>query len=108
MSKLPVRELLEAAHIIPDWDVDGVAEINNGVCLSRIHHRAYDANLISIDADYKIHISHKLLEIIDGPLLETGLKALNGNLIDVPVDPKIQPNRDLLDRRHFEFSQWAW
>lgn len=40
-----------------------MSEVNNGICLSRIHHRAFDANLIGIDADYRIQISDRLLAL---------------------------------------------
>ncbi len=44
--------------------------------MTKIHHAAFDANLIGIDPDYRIHISESLLTLHDGPMLEQGLKAL--------------------------------
>jgi hypothetical protein len=40
----------------------------------------FDAHLIGIDPDYRIHVSDRLLEIRDGPFLELGLKGIAGNL----------------------------
>lgn len=108
MSKLPVPELLEAAHIIPDSHELGAAEICNGVCLSRIHHRAFDSNLIGIDPDYKIHISERLLQISDGPMLEQGIKALHGSTINLPKNIKHHPRKDFLEKRFSDFQSWQW
>jgi hypothetical protein len=58
-----------------------------------IHHAAFDAHLIGIDPDFRIHVSDRLLEIHDGPFLELGFKGIVGQLIQLPqgdrraVDP---------------------
>ena len=108
MTSLPVPELLEAAHIMPDSHERGEATVNNGICLSRIHHRAFDANLIGIDADYRIQISNRLLAIQDGSLLEDGLKAFHGKSLLLPDNPRHWPDRDLLALRFDQFSEWRW
>jgi putative restriction endonuclease len=40
VSGLPIPELLQAAHIIPDRDERGQPNITNGICLSILHHTA--------------------------------------------------------------------
>ncbi len=54
--------LLVAGHILP-WSVDEKNRMNprNGLCLNTLHDRAYELGLISIDGDYKIHVSEKSL-----------------------------------------------
>src|ERR1700747_555868 len=52
------------------------------VCQIKIHHAAFDAHLIGVDPDYRIHVSDRLLEIHDGPFLSLGLKGIVGKLID--------------------------
>jgi putative restriction endonuclease len=47
-------DLLDASHIIPVEHPKGTDEIKNGICLSAIHHRAFDHGLIGIRPDYKI------------------------------------------------------
>ena len=47
----------------------------------KIHHAAFDAHLIGVDPDYRIHVSDRLLEIHDGPFLELGLKGIVGQVI---------------------------
>lgn len=108
MTRLPVPELLEAAHIVADSHELGVAEIRNGICLSRIHHRAFDSNLIGVSPDFKIHVSPRLLEISDGILLEGSLKALHGNMLSLPQKKAHWPNKDLLTIRFDEFQKWVW
>lgn len=54
--------LLVAGHILP-WSTDEKNRMNprNGLCLNTLHDRAYELGLISIDGDYKIHVSGKAL-----------------------------------------------
>jgi putative restriction endonuclease len=58
ISGLPEARLLDAAHIIPDQD-EGLGQpvVTNGLPLSKLHHAAFDANLIGIDADLRVHVS---------------------------------------------------
>ena len=70
----------------------------NGLSVSKIHHAAFDANLIGINPDYKIHISEALLSINDGPMFEFGVKALAGRSIRLPLRCGDNPDRDRLWR----------
>jgi putative restriction endonuclease len=64
---------IDAAHIFMDADEQlGQPVISNGLPLTKIHHAAFDAHLIGIDPDYRIHVSDRLLEIHDGPFLKLG------------------------------------
>ena len=70
---LPEPRLLDAAHIIGDKDEDrGQPVVSNGLPLSKLHHAAFDANLIGIDPDFRIHIREELLLMNDGPDVRTG------------------------------------
>jgi putative restriction endonuclease len=40
--------------------------VSNGLPLTKLHHAAFDAHLIGVDPDYRIHVSDRLLEIRDG------------------------------------------
>ena len=57
MCRLRHGELLDAAHILPDRDERGRPEIPNGLCLCKIHHAAYDTNIVGVDPDYRIHVA---------------------------------------------------
>ena len=61
----------------------GQPVISNGLPLTKLHHAAFDAHLIGIDPDYRIHVSDRLLEIHDGPFLELGLKRIVGQMIQL-------------------------
>jgi putative restriction endonuclease len=50
-------ELVEAAHIIPVPIPTSTDETKNGIALCKLHHAAYDRNLISFDKDYRIEVS---------------------------------------------------
>jgi putative restriction endonuclease len=83
--RLPERRLLDAAHIIADGDESlGQPLVANGLPLSKIHHAAFDANLIGIDPDYRIHVADELIAMNDGPMLEQGIKAMHGKALLMP------------------------
>lgn len=104
LTQLPGAWLVDAAHIVPDRHEDlGQPDIRNGICMSKLHHAAYDAGLIGIDSDLRIHISKLLLDTRDGPMLEQGFKALAGRFIHVPTDPSASPDRDRLAFRFERF-----
>jgi len=98
LTGLPIPKLLDAAHIIPDSEEDSLPHIRNGICMSKLHHTAFDANLIGIAPDRTIHVNRDLSEATDGPLLE-GLKSLKGSLITVPGHPSLDPDINFLAER---------
>ena len=107
MSRLPEPLLLDAAHIVEDKDERlGQPVVPNGIPLSKIHHAAFDAHLIGIDPDYRLHVSERLLSQNDGPMLEA-LKLLNGGTIHLPGRTKDRPDRDRLARRFERFKAVA-
>jgi putative restriction endonuclease len=83
--------LLDAAHIVSDKDERlGQPIVPNGIPLSKIRHAAFDAHLIGIDPDYRVHVSHRLLEQNDGPMLEA-MKRLEGGTIHPPTRSRQGP-----------------
>lgn len=58
--------MLRAGHIIP-WYVDKSNRINprNGLLLSVLHERAFDAGLITINDDMTVRVSHRYTESND-------------------------------------------
>ena len=103
ITGLPVPGLLEAAHIIPDRDERGRPEVSNGLCLTALHHTAYDHNLLGIDPDGKIHIAEAVLEQHDGPTLEQAIKGYHGKTIRLPRHLEDRPDRAALEVRFEEF-----
>jgi putative restriction endonuclease len=81
--------------------------VSNGLPLTKIHRAAFDAHLIGIDPDYRIHVSERLLDIHDGRFLELGLKGIAGTLIDRPRRLEDHPDRDRLALRFEQFKKAA-
>jgi putative restriction endonuclease len=107
LSGLPESLLLDAAHIVEDKDERfGQPVVSNGIPLSKIHHAAFDAHLIGIDPDYRLHVSPRLLAQKDGPMLEV-LKRLKGATIHLPGRIKDHPDRDRLALRFDRFKSAA-
>ena len=103
LSGLPELRLLDAAHIISDKDERlGQPVVPNGLPLSKIHHAAFDAHLIGIDPDYRLHVSGRLLDLHDGSMLEA-LKQLDGEMIHLPARKKDYPDRNRLAQRYEQF-----
>src|SRR5262245_5144126 len=104
VSRLPEPLLLDAAHIVVDKDEKlGQPVVPNGIPLSKIHHAAFDAHLIGIDPDYRLHVSERLLSRNDGLILEA-LKQLSGVTIHLPARVKDRPDRDRLAIRFERFK----
>lgn len=103
ICSLKETRLLDAAHIIGDLEDDGLPVISNGVSLCTIHHRAYDQNLVGISPDAKVHVSRRLLEEQDGPMLEL-LKGFHGRSIILPERSLQRPDPDRLAVRFERFT----
>ena len=103
VCRLKHPELLDAAHIIADADEGGLATVTNGMALCKIHHAAYDRNLLGVSADYVVHINQALLDEVDGPMLRHGLQDMHGTALTVPARKADRPSKDALAAR-FEMS----
>jgi putative restriction endonuclease len=97
------RELVQAAHIVPDVEPEGVAAVINGLALCAIHHLAFDRNLLGIDPDGVVHIAARVLKEIDGPMLRTGLQGFHGADITLPRRPEERPDPARLETRFERF-----
>jgi putative restriction endonuclease len=97
-------QLLDAAHIVPDRDERGIPVVRNGLALCKIHHAAYDSAVLGIRPDLVVEIHADLLDEIDGPMLEYGLKGRHGQrLMAVPRSRRERPDPDLLEIRYDKF-----
>ena len=103
ISGLRETRLLDAAHIVEDKHKTlGQPVVRNGLPLTKIHHAAFDSNLIGVDPDYRIHVSDKLLDLHDGPMLEA-LKGVDGNRIRLPKRCIDYPDPERLEERFAQF-----
>lgn len=98
------HQLLDAAHIVPDGDEAGVAAVRNGLALCKIHHAAYDCHVLGIRPDLVVEIRADLLDEVDGPTLEHGLKGRHGQrLMALPAVRAERPDPELLELSHARF-----
>ncbi|MCK4798638.1 MAG: HNH endonuclease [Spirochaetes bacterium] len=105
LCKLKHLELLDAAHIIPDGDPGSKPTVDNGLALCKLHHAAFDSFIIGITPDYIIKVRKDVLDEIDGPMLQHGLKGLNNNKVILPSYKRNWPNRDFLGIRYQRFKK---
>ncbi len=98
-------ELLDGAHIIPDGKPHGEPVVPNGLSLCKIHHAAFDSNMLGINPDYIIQVRGDVLKEHDGPMLKHGLQELHGQKIILPKHKSDWPDRERLEWRHEEFKK---
>ncbi len=96
-------ELLDASHILPDRDERGRPEVPNGLSLCKIHHAAYDNDVLGVDPDYVVHVRRDVLEEHDGPMLRHGLQETEGQRIAVPRAAGQRPRKGYLEERFARF-----
>lgn len=77
-------QLLVASHIVP-WRIDAANRLNprNGLCLSMLHDKAFDAGLITNAEDMTVCVSRKYGGN-DDPFYGTVLRNYDGQLIEIP------------------------
>jgi putative restriction endonuclease len=103
MCQLRHGELLDAAHILPDAHPQGQPVVPNGLALCKIHHAAYDRNILGVRPDLVIEVQRRVLDEVDGPMLRHGLQDLADQRILVPRVSSEQPDPARLAERYSEF-----
>ncbi len=97
-------ELLDAAHILPDSHPGGLPVVSNGLAMCKLHHAAFDRNIVGIRPDLVVEIRQDVLAEVDGPMLRHGLQDLQGNkLVVVPSRKDHRPNPNSLAERYEAF-----
>jgi len=102
--RLRHRELLDAAHIIADKENGGEPIVPNGLSLCKIHHAAFDNDIVGLNPDYKIIVRKDILEEIDGPMLKYGIQEMHGHKIVLPGKRANWPDRQKLEVRYKRFK----
>ena len=105
ICRLRHRELLDAAHILPDGHPRGEPVVPNGLALCKLHHVAFDRHIVGIRPDSVIEVRRDILEEIDGPMLKHGLQEIAGSRIVVPRNPFNRPSPELLAERYEMFRK---
>ncbi len=92
-------ELVDAAHIVPVEHEKGTDELKNGICLSALHHRAFDLGLIGVKRDYSVILNDRRMSELrtigwDGGAAE--FKAGLRDQIFLPARRAYYPDPDYL------------
>ena len=95
--------LLDAAHVTPDSEAESSTAITNGLALCKIHHAAYDVNILGINSDYVVKVREDVLHEIDGPMLKHGLVEMHDREIWLPVKAENRPDKERLATRFDNF-----
>ena len=66
-------ELLDAAHILPDVHPLWAPIVPNGIALCKIHHAAFDSNILGIRPDHVVEIRADILLEIEPVLMQRDL-----------------------------------
>jgi len=105
ICRLRHEELLDAAHILPDGHPLGEPTVPNGLALCKLHHAAFDSDIVGVTPDLTVDVRLDVLQEIDGPMLQHGLQGFQGTRILVPRAEHFKPNRDFLAERYARFKK---
>ncbi len=106
MCRLKYASLLDAAHILRDGHPRGDPIVANGLALCKIHHAAFDQNLIGVRPDtLAVEVRRDVREETDGPMLLHGLQEMQGIALHLPTSRRLQPDSTRLEERWEEFRR---
>lgn len=103
-------KLVDAAHIIPVASEFSTDETINGIALCKLHHFAYDRNLISFDVDYSIQVSSTEQSRLTAENLAGGIRAFKQGLkpaIILPSDRRDYPPAAYIEKSR-EVRRWLF
>ena len=92
-------DLVDAAHIIPVDHERGTDELKNGICLSALHHRAFDLGLIGIKWDYSVILNDRRMAELHSTGWDGGAAEFKASLRDqilMPARRRHYPDPDYL------------
>lgn len=101
---LRLRPLLDAAHVVPDTAPTSLLTTNDGLALCALHHRAFDARILSYDDRYRVRIelprgSHR------GDGEQSMLLQFDGRPLTLPGNEALWPlSRSALETRSIQSS----
>lgn len=103
LCRLRHASLLDAAHILPDGHPRGRPIVPNGLSLCKLHHAAYDQNILGVRPDLVVEVRRDILEEIDGPMLRHGLQEMVGHRLSAPRQRDARPDVTALEERYETF-----
>lgn len=104
MCRLGYPSLLDAAHILRDGHPRGDPVVPNGLALCKIHHAAFDQNLIGVHPErLAVEVRPDVRRQSDGPMLRHGLQEMQGVRLHLPEAARARPDPARLQERWEEF-----
>ena len=85
---------LEAAHIIPR-SLNGADDVRNGLALCRVHHWAFDTDLIRVDATGVLSVDPAAAKLPEN----SAIAAVDGMTLRMPAKPTLAPHPLCLEWR---------
>lgn len=107
MCRLKHVTLLDAAHILPDGHPGGRPVVSNGISLCKIHHAAYDQDILGIRPDLVVEVRADIVGEIDGPMLRHGIQDMGGVRLNAPNMKRDRPDPSALEERYAVFRASA-
>jgi putative restriction endonuclease len=104
ICRLRHEELLDAAHIVADA-AGGQPVVTNGLSMCKIHHAAFDHNIVGVRPDMVAEVRTDVLAEVDGPMLEHGIQGIHGRRLIVPSQDRWRPDPAALEQRYEEFRE---
>ncbi len=78
----------------------GLPVVPKGVAMCAIHHRSFDADVLTVRPDYVIEVRRDVREERDGPTLQHALQGLHGKKLVLPRPRAAWPDPELLEERY--------
>jgi putative restriction endonuclease len=109
ICRLELPTLIEVAHIIPDREDKGEPVVPNGIALCKIHHAAFDSNILGLRPAARGHapvitIKDSIMSISDGPMLLHGIQEMNNVAMTLPEASVDHPDNERLEIRYERFK----
>lgn len=104
LCQLRHRELLDAAHIV-SYSEGGTHNVTNGLSMCKIHHAAYDSDIVGVRPDGVAEVRMDVLNETDGPMLRHGIQEVHGTKLWFPRSHAKRPSVDALERRWQRFRE---
>jgi len=100
VTGINIRELLIASHILP-WSSYPEERLNvqNGLCLSRLHDAAFDQGLITFDDNLRLILSSKIRDLLDNKSIGDYFGTHQGTPLNLPSDASLPNPRFLRHHR---------
>jgi putative restriction endonuclease len=102
--RLPVSDFcrvpgVDSAHILP-WSTHDLEVVSNGICLCKLHHWAFDQQLMVIkfeNDEYRVSVTQRAADALDSHAVEQ-LRAYQGVVVQrrLPTDKALWPRPEFL------------